>query len=186
MVPSTATPQRVQTGRVWQGNRPGLEEATALRTVPPETNKTGITPVAMMISEGLVLPDRAGIESLGYSSTWRTLVGIDYFDLSRKLDDAGLHLFFIAGQLKVVALGHGKSAVSRGTKRILAQARKNHLNCVEIKQIVPARLLGLPYTVIHAGSFHIQRGTVLQQRGTVLQSNVHRKSEQQGRDWARG
>jgi hypothetical protein len=176
MVPSTATPQRVQIDRSsfpsgTTAAFPGT--ATARRATRPEINKAG----AMMLAEGFVLP--SGIESLDYSSTWRTLVDVDSFGLSQKLHDAGLHLFFIAGESKVVELGHGKSAARRAANRILAQARKKNLNCVEIKQIVPARLLGLPYIVVHAGSFHIQRGT-------VLQSNSQRKSEQQGRDWAHG
>lgn len=142
-------------------------------------NKTAIAPGAMMICEGFVLPDCAGIQSLDYSHTWRTLVDVDSFGLCQKLRAAGLHLFFIAGELKVIELGHGKSAVRRGTKRILAQARKHNLNCTEIKEIMPARFLGFPYIVIHGDAFHIQRGA-------VLQSNAQRKSEQDGGDWARG
>lgn len=132
-----------------------------------------------MVSEGLILPECPRIESLDYSRAWRTLVGVDSFTLCQKLRAAGLHLFFIAGELKVIALGHGKSAVRRGTKRILAQVRKHNLNCTGIKEIMPARFLGFPYIVIHADAFHIQRGA-------VLQSNAQRKSEQDGGDWARG
>ena len=133
----------------------------------------------MMICEGFVLPDSVGIESLDYSRTWRTLVDVDSFGLDQKLHAAGLRLFFIAGELKVIELGHGKSAVRRGTKRILAQARKHNLNCTEIKEIMPVRFLGFPYIAIHAAAFHIQRGA-------VLQGNAQRKSEQDGGDWARG
>ena len=73
----------------------------------------------MMVREGLLLPDSARIESASYSNTWRTLVGLDSFAFDRKLRDAAFHLFFIAGELKVIALGRGPSAVRRGMKRML-------------------------------------------------------------------
>jgi hypothetical protein len=89
---------------------------------------------AMMIREGFLLPHASQIESLSYSNTWRTVVGMDSFALDGKLGAAGLHLFFIAGELKVIELGRGASAVRRAMKRILARGRKSYLNCMEITQ----------------------------------------------------
>jgi hypothetical protein len=133
----------------------------------------------MMVREGLLLPDSARIESTSYSKTWRTLVGLDSFAFDRKLRDAAFHLFFIAGELKVIALGRGPSAVRRGMKRMLGRGRKSNLNCMEITQVRPAHFLGLPCIAIHAYSFHIQENA-------MLQSKAQRKSEQNDRDWASG
>jgi len=74
---------------------------------------TDIQPGAMMIREGLLLPGSAHLESRSYSNTWRTMVGVDSFALDRKLRAAGMHLFFIAGELKVIELGWGAAASSR-------------------------------------------------------------------------
>lgn len=131
-----------------------------------------------MIREGFLLPDSAQIESLSYSNTWRILAGLDSFSLDRKLRAAGWHLFFIAGELKVIELGWGASAVRRGMKRILSKGRKSNLNCMQITQVRHARL-GLPYFAIRAYSFHIQKDA-------VLESNAERKAGQQDRDWACG
>jgi hypothetical protein len=131
----------------------------------------------MMIREGFLLPDPAHIESLSYSKTWRRMVGIDDFSADRKLRAAGWHLFFIAGELKVMELGWGASAVRRGMKRILARGRKSRLNCMEITQVKPTHFLGLPYVTIRAFSFDVQQDT-------WLESNADRKSEQDGSDWA--
>ncbi|HEY6250196.1 MAG TPA: hypothetical protein VI685_09550, partial [Candidatus Angelobacter sp.] len=68
----------------------------------------------MMVREGLLLPDSARIESVSYSNTWRKLVGTDSFAFDRKLRAAAFHLFFIAGELKVIELGRGPNAVRRG------------------------------------------------------------------------
>ena len=131
-----------------------------------------------MIREGFLLPESAQIESLSYSKTWRTMTRLDSFAMDRKLRAAGWHLFFIAGELKVIELGWGASAVRRGMKRILSRGRKSNLNCMQITQVRPG-VAGFPYVAIRAYSFHIQKDA-------VLESNAERKSEQQDRDWACG
>jgi hypothetical protein len=138
-----------------------------------------IQPCTMLMREGCLLPDSAQIETLNSSSTWRVLSEMDSFNLGQRLTLAGLHLFFIPGELKVVQLGSGAQAVRRGIKRILALSCKEYLNCTEITQITPAHFLGVHYVAILAHSFHIQKGT-------VLQSNAERRSEQNQSDWACG
>lgn len=140
---------------------------------------TDIQNGTMMIREGFLLPESAQIESRSYSNTWRILTGLDNFSLDRRLRAAGWHLFFIAGELKVIELGWGASAVRRGMKRILCKGGQSNLNCVQITQARRARFSGLPYFAIRAYSFHIQKDA-------VLESNTERKSEQQDRDWACG
>jgi hypothetical protein len=143
----------------------------------PEMTSSGIQNGTMMIREGFLLPDPAHIESLSYSKTWRTMVGIDNFAADRKLRAAGWHLFFIAGELKVIELGWGASAVRRGMKRILARGCKSSLNCMEVTQVRPTHWLGFPYVTIRAFSFHIQQDA-------WLESNAERKSKQKDGDWA--
>jgi hypothetical protein len=133
----------------------------------------------MMIREGFLLQDLAGIESVDYSNTWRRVPGMDSCALDRSLGAAGWHLFFIAGELKVIEVGWGASAIHRGLKRILARGRKSSLNCMEITEVRSEQFLGLPYIAICAHSFHIQNNT------TLLPA-AERKSEQQDRDWACG
>jgi hypothetical protein len=138
-----------------------------------------IQPGTMFMREGFLLPDSAQIETLGYSITWRVLSEMDNSNLGRRLSLIGLHLIFIPGELRVVQLGSGAEAVRRGLKRMLALSCKEYLNCTEITQITPRHFLGVPYVVILAHSFHIQKGT-------VLQGSAERRSEQNQRDWACG
>lgn len=126
---------------------------------------TRIEDGTMMLREGILLPDSARIESVSYSNTWRTVVGMDSFAFDRKLRAAAFHLFFIAGELKVIELGRGPNAIRRGMKRMLARGRKNNLNCIEITQVRRAHFLGLPCVAIRAYSFHIQQSAVLQGSG---------------------
>ncbi|HEY6969985.1 MAG TPA: hypothetical protein VJA94_12315 [Candidatus Angelobacter sp.] len=143
----------------------------------PHRVAAAIQPGTMLMREGFLLPDSAQIETLDYSSTWRVLAEMDSSNLGQRLSLAGFHLFFIAGELKVVQLGSGPQAVRRGIKRMLALSCKNYLNCTEITQITPEHFLGVPYVAILAHSFHIQAGT-------ELQSSAERRSEQNQSDWA--
>lgn len=133
----------------------------------------------MLMRQGFLLPDSVKIETLDYSATWRVLDEMDSSNLGQRLSRGGLHLFFIASELKVVQLGWGPHAVRKGLRRILALSCKEYLNCTEITQLTAAHFLGVPYVAILAHSFHIQRGT-------VLQSKVERTLEQKQRDWACG
>lgn len=127
----------------------------------------------MLMRQGVLLPDFAQIKTLDYSSTWRVVDEMNSSNLGQRLSLGGLHLFFIAGELKVAQLGWG--AVRRGLKRILAQSCKEYFNCTEIIQFTSAHFLGVPYVSILAHSFHIQKGT-------MLQSRAERMSEQNQRD----
>jgi len=132
-----------------------------------------------MIREELLLPDSVDLVCRHYSAVWRSIGGMDNFALDCRLRSAGLHLFFIAGELKVLELGWGANAIRRGMKRILGKVRKRSLNCMEITKIKPSRFLGFPYVVIHGWSFHVQKGI-------LLKTNGERNLEQQASEWASG
>jgi hypothetical protein len=139
----------------------------------------GIQSGTMMIREGFLLPDSAHLGSHGYSERWRRVLELDSFDFDRKLRAAGWHLFFIAGEWKVIALGWGAAAIRRGVQRLLNSGRKNHVNCMEITQVTSSHFLGFPYVAIRASRFHIQKDA-------VLRSSGERTLDDRDRDWACG
>ena len=130
-----------------------------------------------MIREGVLLPECAHIETLGYSAGWRSVVNDDSFAIDRKLRAAGWQFFFVAGELKVIEPGWGASTIRKGINRILARGRKRNLNGMEITQVAAARFLGIPYVSIRAFSYHIQKEA-------VLQSYAERTLKQNNADWA--
>jgi hypothetical protein len=136
-----------------------------------------ISPGTMMMREGILLPESAQLESRHYSNAWCTLIGVDSFGFEQKLSRAGLHLFFLAGKLEVLELGRGPSAVRRGINRILSRLGKLDLSCMQVAEIKPLRILGIPCVAIRADLFHIQSGRLLQGR-------AQRRSEQNSREWA--
>jgi hypothetical protein len=135
----------------------GLTSLLAIRAVASSI-KTG----AVMIREGVLLPECAHIETLSYSAGWRSVVDGDSFAIDRKLRAAGWQFFFVAGELKVIQPGWGASTIRKGVDRILAKGGKRNLNSMEITQVGAARFLGIPYVSIRAISYHIQKQPVLQ------------------------
>ncbi len=104
-----------------------------------------------------------GIESEPYSQSWRSLGTLESSGLDRKIHEAGWKLFFMAGELKaVVPAWGGQKTLGRGVKRLLAQSRSEHFNCLEVTNILRKRFLGIPYVSIAGHSRHIQLGSQIQ------------------------
>jgi len=104
-----------------------------------------------------------GIESEPYSGSWRSIGVLESSGLDRKVRAAGWSLFFMAGELRaVVPAWGGQSTLRAGVKRLLAQTRLQHFNCLEVTHILKRRFLGIPYVSIAAHSRHIQDGCQIQ------------------------
>ncbi len=104
-----------------------------------------------------------GIESEPYSGSWRSLGARESSGLDRKVRAAGWNLFFMANELRaVVPVWGGQNALRGGVKRLLAQARKQHFNCLEVSHIFKKHFFGIPYLSIAAHSRHIQDGCQIQ------------------------
>ena len=104
-----------------------------------------------------------GIESEPYSGSWRSLGVLESSGLDRKVRAAGWSLFFMAGELRaVVPAWGGQSTLRAGVKRLLAQTRLQHFNCLEVTHILKRHFLGIPYVSIAAHSRHIQDGCQIQ------------------------
>lgn len=114
-----------------------------------------------------------GIESEPYSGNWRSLGILESSGLDRKVRAAGWSLFFMAGELRaVVPVWGGQNTLRRGVKRLLAQTRLQHFNCLEVSHVLKKHFLGIPYRSIAAHSRHIQDGCQIQSIGQRAQDAV--------------
>src|SRR5271157_4100126 len=101
-----------------------------------------------------------GIESEPYSGNWHSLGILESSGLDRRVRGAGWSLFFMANELRaVVPAWGGQNTLRRGVKRLLAQTRLQHFNCLEVSHILKKHFLGIPYVTITAHSRHIQEGS---------------------------
>jgi len=104
-----------------------------------------------------------GIESEPYSGSWNSLGILESTGLDCTIRPAGWKLFFLAGELRaVVPAWGGQKTLRRGVRRLLAQTRSQHFNCMELTHILRKRFLGIPYLSIAAHRRHIQKDSQIQ------------------------
>lgn len=113
----------------------------------------------MMVQQSAILQSLE-VDSESYCQNWRSLGVTESLDLDRKVRAAGGSLFFMASEIRaVVPAWGGQNTLRRGVKRLLAQTRLQHFNCLEVSHILKKHFLGIPYVSIAAHSRHIQKGS---------------------------
>ena len=113
------------------------------------------------------------VKSELYCQDWRSLGAQDSAGLDHKVRAAGWNLFFMAGELRaVVPAWGGQNTLRRGVKRLLAQTRLQHFNCLELSHVLRKYFLGVPYVSIAAHPRHIQRGYQIQPIEQRAQDNA--------------
>lgn len=116
-----------------------------------------------MIVHQSAMFDTLDIESEPYFRAWRSLGILESSGLDRKVRAKGWNLFFMAGEIRaVVPAWGGHDTLRRGVKRLLAQTRLQHFNCLEVTQVLRKYFLGIPYLSIAAHSRHLQEGSQIQ------------------------
>ena len=128
--------------------------ADNMRGSMPNTIQAG----TMLVKQSTLLQS-LGVESEPYCRNWRSLGILESSGLDQKVRAAGWNLFFMAGELRaVVPAWGGQNTLRRGVKRLLAQTRLQHFNCLEVSHILRKHFLGIPYVSIAAHPRHIQEG----------------------------
>jgi hypothetical protein len=116
----------------------------------------------MLVQQSAIL-GLPGMESELYCENWRSLAALESSGFDHTVRAAGWNLFFMAEELRaVVPAWGGQNALHRGVKRLLAQTRLQHFNCLELSQVLRKYFLGIPYISIVAHPRHMQRGHQIQ------------------------
>jgi hypothetical protein len=118
--------------------------------------KTG----TILIENGTVLPRSLVLASEPYSRGWTTVTNLRS-DFVRDIDQAGWTFFFLAGQIQATVFGFNREkAVHTAVDRLIANAKSQNCNCLEIGQVTMKSFLGLPFARVSAHSRHIQGNSV--------------------------
>ena len=126
------------------------------------------------------MPQILGLESEPCFEDWSLVKVLDGFALDRKIHAAGWNFFFMAAEVRAMFFGSLKPAKVRcALKRILAKAKPQHFNALEVTAIVARHFLGVPYVTVSAHSRHIQHSC-------NLDSAEVRQASQDSAEWARG
>jgi hypothetical protein len=111
----------------------------------------------ILIKDGTSLPEALQLESEPCAPGWRFVNNLDAYGLDRTVREAGWTFFCLAGEIKTTVIGfEGLARIRRAVKRILAGAKSEKFNSLEITEVASKRFLGVPYVSISARSRHIQ------------------------------
>jgi hypothetical protein len=121
----------------------------------PGTNRAR----TILIREDTPLPPNLPIESEAFLPGWGAVRNLDGYELGRKIEEAGWNFFYLAGEIRTMALGvEGPGTLRRAVKRILAKQEGQRFNSLEVTEIISKRFLGIPFMSVTAHSRHIQQG----------------------------
>jgi hypothetical protein len=131
--------------------------------------KTG----TILIENGTLLPRSLVLASEPYSRGWTTVTNLRT-DFVREIDQAGWTFFFLAGHIQATVFGFNREkAVHTAVDRLIANARSQNCNCLEIGQVTMKSILGLRFARVSAHSRHIQGSSVFAGR----RYDRHRESD---------
>ena len=82
------------------------------------------------------------METEDFLPGWRAVKNLDGYGLGRKIEEAKWYFFYLAGDLRAVALGRkGPGTLRRAVRRILAKRGEGKFNSLEITKAVSKRFL---------------------------------------------
>jgi hypothetical protein len=118
--------------------------------------KTG----TILIENGTLLPNSFVLASEPYCTGWTSVSNLRS-DLERDIAQAGWTFFFLAGEIHATVFGfNAETSVHTAVERLVANAKSQNCNCLEIGQVTMKSFLGLPFASVSAHSRHIQGGAV--------------------------
>ncbi len=110
----------------------------------------------ILIREDTPLAANLPIETEPFLPGWRLVKDLDRSTLARNIEGANWNFFYLAGEIRAIALGRkGIGTLRRAVKCVLAKQEGQKFNCVEITKVVSKRFLGLPFVSVTAHFRHI-------------------------------
>lgn len=120
-----------------------------------------IDPGTIFIEEGTPSPNYLKFESEPYSDGWTLVKDLKGYELDRRIREVGW-TFFYMDQIKASVFGFDRAkAARRALERVLANAKRDKFNSLEITHVATKSFLGLPYMTIRAHPRHIQESMFL-------------------------
>jgi hypothetical protein len=124
-----------------------------------------ITTGSILVQASAHLPRALRLQSEPDSNGWAAIEDTRC-NFEKAIREAGWTFFFMAGEIRATAFGFDKpKARCAALKRLIADVRSQHCNCIEIGQVTEKSFLGLPYLRVTAHSRHLQKGTLFQDNG---------------------
>jgi hypothetical protein len=116
----------------------------------------------ILIREDALLSAGLAVESEVFLPGWRVVKNLDGCGLGQKIEEAKGYFFYLAGEIRAIALGREElGTLRRAVKQILAKREAQKFNSLEVTEIISKRFLGIPFMRVTAHFRHIQQGICL-------------------------
>jgi len=135
---------------------------------------------SILVRENTVFPAGVSVDSDAFLPGWKLVRNLNGYGLARMVVKANWNFFYLAGEIKAIALGRGGAATfRRALKRIVARREGQNYNSLEITRVLPKRFLGIPFLSVAVNSRHIQKGMgLIPTRDFVLRMPAPAPSEE--------
>ena len=117
-----------------------------------------ITAGNLLVQEGTNLPKSLLLQSESNSNGWAAVKDARS-TFEKAVQEAGWTFFFMAGEIKANVFGFDRQKARRAAlNRLIADAKSQHCNSIEITRVVDKSFLRVPYVSISAHPRHLQKG----------------------------
>ncbi len=117
-----------------------------------------ITAGNILVQEGTNLPKSLLLQSESNSNGWAAVKDARS-TFEKAVQEAGWTFFFMAGEIKANVFGFDRQKARRAAlNRLIADAKSQHCNSIEITRVVDKSFLRVPYVSISAHPRHLQKG----------------------------
>ena len=123
---------------------------------------------SILIERGTLIPDSWLPQGEPCLSGWISIGKLDRSGLEASIQQAGWTFFYLAGEIRATVLGFDEQeTVRKAVKRLFANVKAQHLNCLEITRVAMSSFLRVPYATVVGHARHIQEGMVLSPATTL-------------------
>jgi hypothetical protein len=127
----------------------------------PETEQNGSSGASdhntIYIREKTALPTNSSVKSETFVPGWRMVTNFDRSTLAVSIENATWCFFYLAGEMNVTVFGGNRpETMHRAVRMILLKQTKPEFNSLEVTEVAPKRIWGLPFLKVTAHSRHIQ------------------------------
>jgi hypothetical protein len=121
-----------------------------------------ITPGTMLIEANAPRPPCFQLQTGAAPRAWMPVTHqLTSRDLEKELASTGWTFFYMASAIHATAAGFNREkAIDSALQRVIAGARLQHCNCIEIDEVSAHSFLGISYVSVSAHMRHIQKGTL--------------------------
>jgi hypothetical protein len=113
---------------------------------------------SIFVNDDGQLPNLTLLQRSAHSSGWAEVTNV-HSTFGKDLPDAGWTFFYMAGEMKSTVFGFNREkALATALGRLIAGAKGQHCNSIEITQVTGKSFLQIPYVSVTAHARHLQRG----------------------------